>query len=98
MAQVICLLRLLGVTDRSTFELANHLAEVPTGEGKSVVIGVLATTVALYGYDISGLTVLVTVHIIDQVRLQRQLRLLLQHALEPRPRRLRGDVRVIWCC
>ena len=51
--QVVCLLRLLGATDSNTFELANHLAEVPTGEGKSVILAVLATTVALYGYNVS---------------------------------------------
>ena len=30
--------------------LENHLAEVPTGEGKSVVLAVSAATLALYGY------------------------------------------------
>jgi uncharacterized protein YegL len=50
--QVVCLLRLLGATGGSFVELVNHLAEVPTGEGKSVILGVLATTLALYGYHV----------------------------------------------
>ena len=41
--QVVCILRLLGAKEK----LRNHLAEVPTGEGKSVILGVLATTLAL---------------------------------------------------
>ena len=49
--QVVCILRLLGCTSVYT-ALKNHLAEVPTGEGKSVVIGVLATTLALYGFHV----------------------------------------------
>jgi hypothetical protein len=49
----ICILRLLGATsDTSRVDVQNHLAEVPTGEGKSVTIGVLATTLALYGYHV----------------------------------------------
>ena len=50
--QVVCLLRLLGATTKGFIELKNHLAEVPTGEGKSVILGVLATTLALYGYNV----------------------------------------------
>ena len=51
--QVVCILRLLGATsDTSLVDVQNHLAEVPTGEGKSVTIGVLATTLALYGYHV----------------------------------------------
>jgi preprotein translocase subunit SecA len=50
--QVVCLLRLLGATGGSFVNLVNHLAEVPTGEGKSVILGVLATTLALYGYHV----------------------------------------------
>jgi hypothetical protein len=51
--QVVCILRLLGATsDTSRVDVQNHLAEVPTGEGKSVTIGVLATTLALYGYHV----------------------------------------------
>jgi len=49
--QVVCILRLLGAS-MDTVSLRNHLAEVPTGEGKSVVIGVLATTLALYGFNV----------------------------------------------
>ena len=50
--QVICLLRLLGATDSDKVSLQNHLAEVPTGEGKSVILGVLAMTLGLYGYGV----------------------------------------------
>ena len=53
--QVVCILRLLGCSGYWTSigsKFRNHLAEVPTGEGKSVVIGVLATTLALYGFDV----------------------------------------------
>ena len=51
--QVVCILRLLGATSSgSMVDLQNHLAEVPTGEGKSVIIGVLATTLGLYGYRV----------------------------------------------
>ena len=46
--QVVCILRLLGAKEK----LQNHLAEVPTGEGKSVILGVLATTLALYGFNV----------------------------------------------
>jgi len=49
--QVVCILRLLGCASTYT-ELKNQLAEVPTGEGKSVVIGVLATTLGLYDYEV----------------------------------------------
>jgi len=51
--QVVCILRLLGATSNSSLvDVKNHLAEVLTGEGKSVTIGVLATTLALYGYHV----------------------------------------------
>lgn len=53
--QVVCILRLLGCSAEYTgigSKFKNHLAEVPTGEGKSVVIGVLATTLALYGFHV----------------------------------------------
>jgi len=53
--QVVCILRLLGCSAYRTgigAKFRNHLAEVPTGEGKSVVIGVLATTLALYGFHV----------------------------------------------
>jgi len=46
--QVVCILKLLG----GSSEMKNHLAEVPTGEGKSVILGVLATALALYGFDV----------------------------------------------
>jgi len=50
-AQVVCILKLLGCST-NTVNLQNHLAEVPTGEGKSVIIGVLATTLGLYGFSV----------------------------------------------
>ena len=50
-AQVVCILKLLGCST-NTVNLHNHLAEVPTGEGKSVIIGVLATTLGLYGFSV----------------------------------------------
>jgi uncharacterized protein YegL len=53
--QVVCILRLLGCASswtRMGAQFKNHLAEVPTGEGKSVVLGVLATTLALYGFQV----------------------------------------------
>lgn len=46
--QVVCILKLLGGSDK----IMNHLAEVPTGEGKPVIIGVLATTFALYDFHV----------------------------------------------
>jgi len=51
--QVVCLLRLLGATQTgSVVDLQNHLSQIDTGEGKSVIIGVLSTTLALYGYAV----------------------------------------------
>jgi len=47
--QVLCILRLLGAVN-SNNHLENHLAEVPTGQGKSLVLAVTAATLALYGY------------------------------------------------
>jgi len=49
--QVVCILQLLGASMK-TISLHNHLAEVPTGEGKSVIIGVLATALGLYGFRV----------------------------------------------
>ena len=50
--QVFCILRLLGAFKSGKMSLENHLAEVPTGEGKSVVLAVCAATLALYGYHV----------------------------------------------
>jgi len=52
--QVLCILRLLGCATGSSnkFVLKNHLAQVPTGEGKSVVIAATAATLALFGYRV----------------------------------------------
>ena len=50
--QVLCILRLLGAVGKGGVHLENHLAEVPTGEGKSLVLAVTAATLALYDYHV----------------------------------------------
>ncbi|EOD26333.1 hypothetical protein EMIHUDRAFT_205325 [Emiliania huxleyi CCMP1516] len=50
--QALCILRLLGSVDSGRVHLENHIAEVPTGEGKSLVLAVTAATLALYGYHV----------------------------------------------
>uniref|UniRef100_A0A7S4BU80 SecA family profile domain-containing protein n=2 Tax=Chrysotila carterae TaxID=13221 RepID=A0A7S4BU80_CHRCT len=50
--QVICMLRLLGARARGYSPLENHLAQVPTGEGKSLILGTTATVLALLGYRV----------------------------------------------
>ena len=50
--QVLCILRLLGAVDGSRIHLENHLAEVPTGEGKSLILAVTAAALGLYGYHV----------------------------------------------
>lgn len=50
--QVLCILRLLGAINSRGVHLENHLAEVPTGEGKSLVLAVTAATLGLYGYHV----------------------------------------------
>jgi len=50
--QVVCILRLLGAFSNRYIALQNHLAQVPTGEGKSVILGVTSTLLALLRYDV----------------------------------------------
>eukprot|EP00965_Chrysotila_dentata_P112687 3723867-Pleurochrysis_carterae.AAC.1 len=50
--QVICMLRLLGASAKGYSPLVNHLAQVPTGEGKSLILGTTATVLALLGYNV----------------------------------------------
>jgi hypothetical protein len=64
-AQVVAIVRLLGLdslpkgmvagvidwwTNRGPIHDANHLAQIKTGQGKSVILGVLATVLSLVGY------------------------------------------------
>eukprot|EP01061_Rhynchopus_euleeides_P043524 TRINITY_DN75_c2_g1_i2.p1 TRINITY_DN75_c2_g1~~TRINITY_DN75_c2_g1_i2.p1 ORF type:complete len:1751 (+),score=606.97 TRINITY_DN75_c2_g1_i2:360-5255(+) len=49
-AQVVSVLRLLGAD--SGGKLAHHLAEIGTGEGKSVTVAVCAVVLALLGYEV----------------------------------------------
>ncbi|CAF4669347.1 unnamed protein product [Rotaria sp. Silwood1] len=51
-AQIVSILRMLGIGDNKE-ELRNNLVQIDTGEGKSVVLGVIATTFALLGFDVS---------------------------------------------
>lgn len=51
-AQVISIFRLLGIADQPE-ELMNHLVQIGTGEGKSIVLAVTAATLALVGFDVN---------------------------------------------
>jgi hypothetical protein len=57
-AQVISIFRLLGIDviptdgDDITHYLQSHLAEIPTGEGKSITLAVTAIILALLGYEV----------------------------------------------
>lgn len=51
-AQVIAIFRLLGVDVNDSKYLTNHLIEIATGEGKSVIIAVTAMILALQNYDV----------------------------------------------
>ena len=51
-AQVVACLRLLGIGYTSN-ELVNNLAEIGTGEGKSIIIAVTACLFALIGMDVN---------------------------------------------
>ena len=51
-AQVISIFRLLCL-DMDTASLQNGLAEIGTGEGKSITLAVVAIVLALVGYDVS---------------------------------------------
>jgi len=48
--QITCILRMLGIV-RSN-RIVSHLAEVFTGQGKSVILAVLAVTLALFGFSV----------------------------------------------
>ncbi|XP_055545975.1 uncharacterized protein LOC129730570 [Wyeomyia smithii] len=47
--QILCILRLLSI-DRATDGVINHLAQVLTGQGKSLVLGLTAALLALTGH------------------------------------------------
>ena len=49
--QIIAILRLLGIGSSGHF-LPNHIMEVRTGEGKSIILGALATVLALLGFRV----------------------------------------------
>ena len=51
-AQVVSVFRLLGIGDRNE-ELANHLVQIGTGEGKSIVLAVTSIILAILGYDVN---------------------------------------------
>ncbi|CAM4825739.1 unnamed protein product [Rotaria magnacalcarata] len=51
-AQVISIFRLLGIGDHNE-KLMNHLVQIVTGEGKSIVLAVTAMIVALAGFDVN---------------------------------------------
>eukprot|EP01061_Rhynchopus_euleeides_P022327 TRINITY_DN3636_c0_g1_i2.p1 TRINITY_DN3636_c0_g1~~TRINITY_DN3636_c0_g1_i2.p1 ORF type:complete len:2096 (+),score=647.50 TRINITY_DN3636_c0_g1_i2:904-6288(+) len=50
-AQVVSVLRLLGADNGGT--MSNHLAEIGTGEGKSVAVAVCAVVLAMLGYNVN---------------------------------------------
>jgi len=49
--QIAAILRMLGFDDRG--EINNHFIQIGTGEGKSVILGVLACILALQGYSVN---------------------------------------------
>ncbi|CAM2727660.1 unnamed protein product [Rotaria socialis] len=51
-AQVISIFRLLGIGDKNE-ALTNHLVQIGTGEGKSIVLAVTAIIFALVGFDVN---------------------------------------------
>ncbi len=50
-AQIVAIFQLLNVGNNQQ-KLVNHLAEIKTGEGKSVVNAALASILALFGYEV----------------------------------------------
>jgi len=50
-AQVIAIFRMLSIGDKKE-ELMSNLAEIGTGEGKSIVLGVTACVLSLLGFDV----------------------------------------------
>ncbi|CAF3338635.1 unnamed protein product, partial [Rotaria sp. Silwood2] len=51
-AQVVSVFRLLGIGDKNE-ELVNHLVQIGTGEGKSIVLAVTSIILAMLGYDVN---------------------------------------------
>ncbi len=51
-AQIISIFRLLGIDVPSYGIFENHLIEIGTGEGKSVIIAITAAILALMGYEV----------------------------------------------
>jgi hypothetical protein len=51
-AQILTVLRLLGLGSSNSGLTSNHLAQVGTGEGKSISLGFLATIFALFGFSV----------------------------------------------
>ena len=54
-AQVVAIFRLLGLDQSGSpvgGSVSNHMAQIKTGEGKSVVLGALSTVLALFGYRV----------------------------------------------
>ena len=50
--QVLTILRLLGCADSSVSSLKNHLMQIGTGEGKSIVLGALATIFGILNFSV----------------------------------------------
>jgi energy-coupling factor transporter ATP-binding protein EcfA2 len=51
-AQILTVLRLFGLGSSNSRLTSNHLAQVGTGEGKSISLGFLAATFALFGFNV----------------------------------------------
>ncbi|ETO21276.1 hypothetical protein RFI_15929, partial [Reticulomyxa filosa] len=51
-AQVISIFRMLGIEENKT-GLTNHLIQIGTGEGKSVILAITCCVLALFGFDVS---------------------------------------------
>ncbi|KAL4460810.1 hypothetical protein ABPG74_016282 [Tetrahymena malaccensis] len=50
--QVITIMRLLNIDSEKTSQLYNHIAQVRTGEGKSIALGIISTMFALIGFEV----------------------------------------------
>jgi hypothetical protein len=51
-AQIIAMFLILGICGEKKEQLGNRIAQVLTGEGKSVVLGGLSCYLGLVGYDV----------------------------------------------
>lgn len=49
--QILSILRLIGIDHKGN--VVNHLAQVKTGEGKSISLGIIAALYALFGYTVN---------------------------------------------